>query len=226
MGGFIQSIIKNLHLLIYTFFIFRFINHKGVSNGALKLYQWRKRLSYAFLGYCLSFASYYILVWTSLIELQYDYLISVASTFFIYFIGYNGFQHQEVFKQYEIGRYEKSRLSASSSKAILDAMLALMNEKRVYLDSSLRLKDLSDQLGFPQHYVSQVINDINGKNFADFINEYRVEEAKKLLIQSDQRIIHVAYDSGFNNKASFNNAFKRFTGMSATEYRERQAALA
>jgi YesN/AraC family two-component response regulator len=60
-------------------------------------------------------------------------------------------------------------------------------------------------------------------SFTDFINSYRVEAAKcALLSQENRKIIHVAYDTGFNNKVSFNNAFKKFTGLSPSQFRDRQ----
>ncbi len=224
----IQTVLQNVHLAVYTGLIFQFTYaNKGFSNGALKLYQWRKKVTWAFLGYSLSFITYFILVWTGTLKIEYDYMISVMSAFFIYFIGYHGFQRQEVFKMYENGRYERSALNTSASSAILDTLRNHMKENRPYLDSSLRLQDLAETLNISNHYISQVINDLDGKNFADFINEYRIEEAKRLLLEDDQKkIIHVAYDSGFNNKASFNNAFKRFTGMAPSEFRENQSILA
>ncbi|MEP5611417.1 MAG: helix-turn-helix domain-containing protein [Cyclobacteriaceae bacterium] len=223
-----QSVAQNLHLAIYTFLILQFTyKNKAFTNGALKLFQWRKKVAWAFFGYTLSFISYFTLVWTGTLQIEYDYMISVMAAFFIYFIGYHGFQQPEVFKMYENGRYEKSALNSSASEAILDKLRNFMREERPYLDSSLRLQDLAEKLSLSNHYISQVINDLDGKNFADFVNEYRVEEAKKLLVETqEKKIIHVAYDSGFNNKASFNNAFKRFTGMAPSEFRENQSVLA
>ncbi len=224
----IQSVLQNIHLAVYTALIFQFTyTNKGFSNGALRLYQWRKKVSWAFLGYSLSFITYFILVWTGTLKIEYDYMISVMSAFFIYFIGYHGFQRQEVFKMYENGRYERSALNTVASSAILDTLRNHMKVNRPYLDSSLRLQDLAENLNISNHYISQVINDLDGKNFADFINEYRIEEAKRLLLGDDQKkIIHIAYDSGFNNKASFNNAFKRFTGMAPSEFRESRSVPA
>lgn len=223
-----QVVIQNIHLIVYTFLIVSFTySNKGFSNGALKLYQWRKKVSWAFAGYSLSFVTYFVLVWTGTLKIEYDYIISVMSTFFIYFIGYHGFQRQEVFKMYENGRYENSALNVSASSAILDTLRRFMIEEKPYLNSSLRLQDLAQHLNLSNHYISQVINDLDGKNFADFVNEYRVEEAKKMLLDDDQKkIIHVAYDTGFNNKVSFHNAFKRFTGMAPSEFRESQSVLA
>jgi len=222
-----QLAVQTVHIAVYTLLIFHYIRtHKGFSNGELKLYQWRRKLLWAFLGYSLSFAAYSILVWTGALKVEYDYMISVMSTFFIYFIGYHGFQRQEVFKQYENGRYVNSGLTSTASMAVLVSLRSYMTQEKPFLESSLRLQDLAARLHLSQHYISQAINDQDGKNFADFINEYRIEEAKKLLSESDQKkIIHVAYDTGFNNKASFNNAFKRFTGMSPSEFREHQFSV-
>lgn len=221
----IQSVVQCLHLAVYTILVIQYTYaNRGYSNGALKLYNWRKKVSWAFTGYTLSFVSYFVLVWTGALKVEYDYFISVMSTFFIYFIGYHGFQHQEVFRQFETGRYEKSSLTNTASSAILATLRHYMETERPFLNSSLRLQDLSEHLNFPQHYISQVINDLDGKNFADFINTYRIEEAKRLLLDEDhKKILHVAFDSGFNNKASFNNAFKRFTGMAPSEYRDQQS---
>jgi AraC-like DNA-binding protein len=222
-----QSVIQNLHLAIYTFLILKFTYaNQGFSNGALKLYNWRKKISWAFAGYTFSFLSYFILVWTGTLKIEYDYMISVMSAFFIYFIGYHGFQHQEIFRLFEAGRYEKSALTSTASSAILATLRHHMETERPFLDSSLRLTDLADSLNFPQHYISQVINDLGGKNFADFINGYRIEEAKRLLLDEQKKILHIAFDSGFNNKASFNNAFKRFTGMAPSEFRDHQSVMA
>ena len=57
-------------------------------------------------------------------------------------------------------------------------------------------------------------------NFFDFVNQYRVEEAKKELTKGldNRTLIALAFDVGFNNKASFNNYFKKYTGMTPTHY--------
>ena len=74
--------------------------------------------------------------------------------------------------------------------------------------------------------LSELINRAFNQNFFDFINSYRIEEAKKMLTyDSDERrtVLEVLYDSGFNSKSAFNNAFKRNTGITPTEYRKHQA---
>jgi len=73
------------------------------------------------------------------------------------------------------------------------------------------------------NHLSQVINQQSGKNFFKFINEYRVEEAKRLLTdQSTQKytILAIAYDCGFNSKSSFNTIFKQYTGKTPSDFIE------
>lgn len=225
--GFGLALMQIAHLLAYAVMLLRWLSkNEGFTNGALKRYNWQKKVVYSYAGYCITFLLYYALVWTGLIRIEYDYMISFASSFFIYFIGYHGFQKPEVLRMNENNRYDKSTLSDSASYAILKKLKSIMTMERIYLDSSLKLQDVATRLELQPHHVSQVINELEEKNFSDFINYYRIKEAEKLLQESNYKILHIAYDSGFNNKASFNNAFRKVTGMSPSEYRESHAVTA
>jgi AraC-like DNA-binding protein len=219
-----QTYLQCAHLLIYSYLILRFVSaNRGYSNGELKLYTWRKKVAFAFLGYSLSFLLYYVLVWTNRLQIEQDYMISIASSFFIYFIGYHSFQRQEVLRMYEQSKYDKSSLSDSAAISILKELKTVMEKEKPYLDSSLKLPELSTRLKLTQNQISQVINDLEGKNFPDFINSYRIDLARELLLDSsEKRVIEVAYESGFNTKASFNGVFKKFTGMSPSQFKESQ----
>ena len=98
-----------------------------------------------------------------------------------------------------------------------------MQEQKPYLDNELRLSHLADQLNTSPHHLSQVINEQLNQSFSDFINAYRVETAKQMLGDPREKqtyIINIAYASGFNNKTSFNKAFKEQTGMSPSQFRK------
>lgn len=216
----ILAIAQVLHLIVYSVLIFKWLaKNVGFSNGALKRYKWQRKVTWAFTGYAISFALYYLLVWTGLIKIEYDYIISLASSFFIYFIGYHGFQNQEVLKMNENNKYGHSPLSQKAGHSISSKLRELMNSEKIYLQSTLKLQDLADKMQLNAHLISQVINDVEEKHFSDYVNSFRIEDAKKLLRKSDNKIIHIAYDAGFNNKASFNSAFKKHTGMSPSDYR-------
>jgi AraC-like DNA-binding protein len=85
------------------------------------------------------------------------------------------------------------------------------------------LMDLAEQVSIPYRALSEVINNKLKQNFYDFINSYRIHESKKLLSEKTERlktILEVLYEVGYNSKSSFNSAFKKFTGMTPTEYRK------
>ncbi len=97
-----------------------------------------------------------------------------------------------------------------------------MNEEKPYLDSELTIVTVSEKLGIPRHYLTQVINEHLNKNFFVYINEYRVNEAKQKMSDEtyrDHTILRIAYDSGFNSKSGFNIIFKKHTGFTPTEFR-------
>ena len=96
-----------------------------------------------------------------------------------------------------------------------------MNEKKPYLKNELRLNDLAELLPISPHHLSQFLNEYNKTSFFDFINEYRVQEAKRIIQETPEfTLLQVGYEAGFNNKTSFVNAFKRFAGQTPSIYRK------
>ena len=96
-----------------------------------------------------------------------------------------------------------------------------METSQDYLNPTLSLKEFADAMDLPTRTVSEHINRGMGKTFVDFVNEYRVEAVKQKLGSPQSgmyTILALAYESGFNSKATFNRAFKKFTGKSPTEY--------
>lgn len=119
-------------------------------------------------------------------------------------------------------KYFYTKLSEKEADSILNRLDKLMAEEKPYLDSSQNLQSISQKLDVSKRYISQVINERLNKNFKEYINEYRINDAIVILNESedDIRIFEVMYDVGFNSKSSFNQAFKRCTGMTPTDYRE------
>lgn len=96
-----------------------------------------------------------------------------------------------------------------------------MSDERPYLDPSLTLTDLTRAVGVNSTVLSHLINKGFEKNFNDFINEYRINEVKsRLRATDDETMLAIALESGFNSKATFNRAFKKFTGRTPREYQE------
>jgi AraC-like DNA-binding protein len=87
----------------------------------------------------------------------------------------------------------------------------------------LTLGDIARQLSIPQKELSQVINERLNKNFCTFINEYRIREAQRLLLENTGKklsILDIAFESGFNCKTSFNTVFKKHLQMTPTHFRQ------
>ncbi|KML69148.1 helix-turn-helix domain-containing protein [Pectobacterium peruviense] len=89
----------------------------------------------------------------------------------------------------------------------------------LYTDPSMTLQRLSRRMGIPLRRLSETINRVHGRNFSQVINEYRIEEAKRLLSQTDARITDIMLESGFQTKSNFNREFLRLTGMSPSVWR-------
>src|SRR5690554_6403850 len=92
---------------------------------------------------------------------------------------------------------------------------------RPYLDSDLTLPKLAKDLNVTTHHLSQVINEMHGKNFFNFINKYRVAEVKRKIEDPKYKnysLLGIAYESGFNSKSAFNRVFKSLTGKTPSQY--------
>jgi AraC-like DNA-binding protein len=128
----------------------------------------------------------------------------------------------------ELGeKYARSSLSEDSAKYYVGKLQALMLGKQVYLECELTLRSLAGRLNLSQHHLSQILNDQLGKTFYDYINELRIAHAKRLLgdpSRTSTSILDIAFASGYNNKVSFYNAFKRYVGVTPTRFREMQSA--
>ena len=97
-----------------------------------------------------------------------------------------------------------------------------MKTTKGFLNPELTVKDMAEELDIPARYVSQIINQYARQNFYDFVNSYRIEEAKRLFAETSRdkkTVLEILYQAGFNTKSAFNAAFKKHTGMTPTSYR-------
>lgn len=120
-------------------------------------------------------------------------------------------------------KYESSKLQETQKNKYLEALQTFVIANKPFLAPELTLAQLSGQVNVPAHYLSQVINEKLECNFLDFINGYRVKEAKEKLINpkyNHYTILAIAYEAGFNSKSTFYTAFKKVTGMTPSQYRK------
>ncbi len=131
---------------------------------------------------------------------------------------------EELGEQAAVAAYRYSRLEGVDLAAVGLRLDGLMRERRLYLDEELTLPELARAAQLSPHQLSEYLNQRLGKNFYRFVNEYRVEEACRLLTEKPAAtVLEVAYECGFNSRTSFNVAFSRITGRTPLRYR-REAA--
>jgi AraC-like DNA-binding protein len=106
----------------------------------------------------------------------------------------------------------------------LSELKRLLEEERVYRDPELSVQSLSSKLGIKNHQFSQILHESLGMSFRCYINSYRLEEAKLLLMQKpDMSVLDIAYAVGFNSKSTFNSIFATATGLTPSDYRKKAA---
>jgi AraC-like DNA-binding protein len=146
----------------------------------------------------------------------------------IFLIGYKGLTQTEIYTgpdwKKDSEKYRSSKMTPLQAEAYLKTLTEHMESEKPYLENELTLNKLASQIEIGPRHLSQVINEKLNRNFFDFVNRYRVEEAKKLLVNMDtsqNSILDIAFDSGFNSKSSFNMIFKKYTAMTPSQFRKK-----
>ena len=120
-------------------------------------------------------------------------------------------------------KYKNSNLDNSQKKEYSIKLKDLLEQEKVFLKNDLTLNHISSKLEISTRNLSQIINEIFQKNFYDLINFYRVEEAKKALLThgKNKTILEIIYEVGFNSKSAFNTAFRKNTGLTPSEFKQK-----
>jgi AraC-like DNA-binding protein len=122
-------------------------------------------------------------------------------------------------KKYKISQLKKLNLDNLEKK-----LIQLMEEKKIYLEDKFTLNDLALELEITSHQLSEYLNQERKTSFAQLLNKYRISEAKKLLIENkEDTILSIAYQVGYQNKSTFNDIFKKETGLTPSEFRKKKS---
>lgn len=178
-----------------------------------------------------------------------DFWIFLSVTVFVFMAGYFGFKqgviykfvtHEESPEEREAGtgkqqnpetggklvvsnsKYEKSQLGEKEADEIIDKLNRFMSENRAFINSELSLEDVALGIHINSHTLSQILNVFIKKNFFVYVNAYRVNRVKEMLVDAafnNYSLLGIAEEAGFNSKSSFNRIFKNETGMTPTEYK-------
>jgi len=117
-------------------------------------------------------------------------------------------------------KYQRSALDNLNAAKIAEKIELAMQQDKLYLDASLSLQKLAKHINTSPNYISQTLNETLGANFFDYINQYRINEAKHQLIHTKNTVLDIAMNVGFNAKSSFYTAFKKETQQTPSQYRK------
>jgi AraC-like DNA-binding protein len=111
------------------------------------------------------------------------------------------------------------KIDMSEAIILSEKLENVMNERGLYKNPNLTLQDLAQELNISSHQLSQFLNNNLGKNFTSFVNEFRINEACKIITSNDKLTLEsIGYDVGFNSKSTFFAAFKKHTGTTPLNY--------
>jgi AraC-like DNA-binding protein len=152
--------------------------------------------------------------------------VGIIFSMSVFALGYKGILQKEIFytglREPGVAKPPTSK-HARVDEEWLRKLKTFMETRKPYLDPELTLSSLATELGISRSQLSQLINDGAGDNFYDFVNKYRVDEVKRLMLDpkfSNYNMLGLALEAGFKSKSTFNLIFKRFTGLTPTEFRK------
>ncbi|WP_298898119.1 helix-turn-helix domain-containing protein [uncultured Psychroserpens sp.] len=219
--------VKNIQMFVYLVLIYKLVK-KAKDNVGPNVVKWLHYMMYTYAGFVLSFALYSTLNnFDFFYSDGWDYMICLLISASILLIGLFGLVQPQIFWGFSIVgalnviKYEKSGLIPSLAAELKQKLIELMVDEKIYKQNNLNLDELSSLLGTTKHNTSQIINEHFNENFFDFLNDFRIDESKELLLDVNCKmtISEILYEVGFNNKVTFNSAFKKRTGVTPTQYR-------
>ncbi len=150
---------------------------------------------------------------------EFYYIILVLNSVYIYWIGFIGFTKSNLlFKTFNL----KDQKEEDQGDLLKNSIEHYMKNEEVFTNQNLKVSDVASLLSISEKELSLYIHDIYHMSFTDFINTYRIEKVKSLLVSSEQEkftLLAIAEKSGFSSKSSFNSVFKKMTGLTPTQYK-------
>lgn len=164
-----------------------------------------------------------------------DYLLTSFLAIFLFILAFVGFNRTEIFQSSDRASFYLEELEQGKSVLVekesdytedYKVLSQFMSDEEPFLDPKLSLHSLAQLTKIPSNKLSQIINKHAGKNFYEYINDYRVKKVKERLVKEDMKlysILGIAEECGFNSKASFNRIFKKSVGVTPSVYLQEQA---
>ena len=233
-----------LQIILYSIGVFlvlkkyKEIYRENYTNPKTSIFKWLFQISTVFFSlYYLSIAKNILRftdfeelwIWANVIM---QFLALVATCWFVLkalndpelFRGINSKLEltRDILPKQNESAVETKELQNDLITAQISTLKKYMAEKEPFLDPSLTIQELSNQIDIPVRDLSILINHHIDQHFFDFVNEYRIQKAMGILknpLKKDLTVLEILYEVGFNSKSSFNTSFKKHTNLTPTAYR-------
>ncbi|MBS9463478.1 AraC family transcriptional regulator [Flagellimonas sp. 389] len=210
-------IFSYLHLAFYILKSAMMV--RKVMNAHPKTHRTKSQISIVhwlqilIVGFSMIWFSYVL----NIIEDTVPYIIGpVMYSVVIYYLSYKAYKLNST-------HIDGTVFAQNENATLFQRIRELMVAEKLYLESDISLVRLSNIVEKSTQKTSEVINQYAKRNFNDFINYYRIQEAKEMLLDSTSRkytISSIAFDIGFSSLSSFNIAFKKFEGTTPSSYKK------
>lgn len=155
-------------------------------------------------------------------------VVNLGFSFLLFGLGYTMILGASIFQSIPLDDNRsndatKAKKLSKKADKYHEELLLLMEQEKLFLNSDLQLLDLYQRLDISASYLSQIINEKEGKSFFEFVNHYRVETVKEHLVCEDYShysVMGIALECGFNTKSTFYSVFKQFTGATPSAYQK------
>lgn len=211
--------------VFFTLSRFKKLYQENYSANHKNIHKWLFQITILFLiGNCfVLFRTFILPEENSVLLANINLLISVFALFVICWFVLKALYQPKLFLGVDknLTTLKIVQKSTTETEQTLKLLSEYMSTEKPYLDPELSLKKLAIGLNLPEKQLSQLINKHIGKHFFDYVNEYRIYDAKKLLKeQTDLTVLEILYQIGFNSKSSFYSAFKKVTLQTPLAYRK------
>lgn len=210
-------------------FLYTLATGLKIQNVLIKVFKPEEKLNLSeqfqlllFVGNTIIFISYLL----SLLNISEGFYITGPLSFtFILYISILFLLKREKMEASVFGiqdKYANKKIADEQATALVQKLERLLLEQALYKDPNLKLNDLSKKINVSGHQLSQLLNDNLGKSFSTYINEYRINEACKMIVEEPNLTLEaIGYEVGFNSKSTFYTTFKKLRHTTPLIYKEK-----
>lgn len=230
----ITRIIEVLYIIAEIYYILRYrklLLENYTGKDAFYNYKWLKQLIiFILIGQFLTFVKGVIRdsegAELGIVNAFRIFLLSFG-LFFSFWLVFKALLSPKLFRgigvNLKLSKELKPLNDYSKQNEQIESLKQYMKDEEPFLNPSLTVQNLSEQLNLPSRELSVLINQELNQHFFDFVNGYRIEKAMHILKDPSKKkltVLEILYEVGFNSKSSFNTAFKKHTSLTPTQYRK------